>query len=67
MLFRSGTVNFPIGVDPVPVGYKVVSQAEEQWNYLVGANLKASGSWNYGIEVGFSKRTHVMATLNYRF
>ena len=64
---QNGTVNFPIGVDPVPVGYKVVSQAEEQWNYLVGANLKASGSWNYGIEVGFSKRTHVMATLNYRF
>jgi len=64
---QNGTVNFPIGVGPVPVGYKVVSQAEEQWSYLVGANLKASESWNYGIEVGFSKRTHVMATLNYRF
>ncbi|GIT38803.1 MAG: hypothetical protein Ct9H300mP7_7240 [Verrucomicrobiota bacterium] len=24
-------------------------------------------SWNYGIKVGFSDRTHVMATLNYRF
>ena len=64
---QNGTVNFPIGGNPVPVGYDVISEAEEQWNYLVGANLKAGESWNYGIEVGFSKRTHVMATLNYRF
>ena len=64
---QNGTVNFPIGGNPVPVGYDVISEAEEQWNYLVGANLKASESWNYGIEVGFSERTHVMATLNYRF
>ena len=64
---QNGTVNFPIGGNPVPVGYDVISEAEEQWNYLIGANLKAGESWNYGIEVGFSKRTHVMATLNYRF
>jgi len=64
---QNGTVNFPIGGNPVPVGYDVISEAEEQWNYLVGANLKAGESWNYGIEVGFSKRMHVMATLNYRF
>ena len=51
----------------LPVGYDVISEAEDKWNYLVGANLKASESWNYGIEVGFSERTHVMATLNYRF
>jgi len=43
------------------------STSEDKWNYLVGANLKASESWNYGIECGFSERTHVMATLNYRF
>jgi len=65
---QNGTVPFPIpGVDPVPVGFDVISQAEDEWNYLVGANLKAGESWHYGIEVGFSERTHVMATLNYRF
>ncbi|MFQ3169958.1 MAG: hypothetical protein ACI8QI_002541 [Limisphaerales bacterium] len=64
---QNGTVKFPVVGQAVPVGYDVISEAEDKWNYLVGANLKASESWNYGIEVGFSKRTHVMATLNYRF
>ena len=64
---QNGTVKFPIMGTSVPVGYDVISEAKEEWNYLVGANLKASESWNYGIEVGFSDRTHVMATLNYRF
>jgi len=64
---QNGTVKFPIMGTSVPVGYDVISAAKEEWNYLVGANLKASESWNYGIEVGFSERTHVMATLNYRF
>ena len=64
---QNGTVKFPIMGASVPVGYDVISEAKEEWNYLVGANLKASESWNYGIEVGFSDRTHVMATLNYRF
>ena len=64
---QNGTVKFPIMGVSVPVGYDVISAAKEEWNYLVGANLKASESWNYGIEVGFSDRTHVMATLNYRF
>ena len=64
---QNGTVKFPIAGVSVPVGYNVISAAKEEWNYLVGANLKASESWNYGIEVGFSDRTHVMATLNYRF
>ena len=64
---QNGTVKFPIMGASVPVGYDVISAAKEEWNYLVGANLKASESWNYGIEVGFSDRTHVMATLNYRF
>ncbi|MDE2641825.1 MAG: hypothetical protein OSB55_03590, partial [Verrucomicrobiota bacterium] len=64
---QNGTVNFPVMGQAVPVGYRVISEAENKWNYLVGANLKASESWNYGIEVGFSDRTHAMATLNYRF
>ena len=64
---QNGTVKFPIMGTSVPVGYDVISAAKEEWNYLVGANLKASESWNYGIELGFSDRTHVMATLNYRF
>jgi len=64
---QNGTVNFPVMGQSLPVGYDVISEAEDKWNYLVGANLKASESWNYGIEVGFSERTHVMATLNYRF
>jgi hypothetical protein len=64
---QNGTVKFPVVGQAVPVGYDVISEAEDKWNYLVGANLKAGESWNYGIEVGFSKRTHVMATLNYRF
>ena len=64
---QNGTVNFPVMGQAVPVGYDVLSNAEDEWNYLVGANLKAGESWNYGIEVGFSERTHVMATLNYRF
>ena len=64
---QNGTVNFPVVGQSLPVGYDVISEAEDKWNYLVGANLKASESWNYGIEVGFSERTHVMATLNYRF
>jgi len=64
---QNGTVNFPVAGQSLPVGYDVISEAEDKWNYLVGANLKASESWNYGIEVGFSERTHVMATLNYRF
>ena len=64
---QNGTANFPVMGQAVPVDYDVISEAEEQWNYLVGANLKAGESWNYGIEVGFSERTHVMATLNYRF
>ena len=64
---QNGRVKFPIMGTSVPVGYDVISAAKEEWNYLVGANLKASESWNYGIEVGFSDRTHVMATLNYRF
>jgi len=64
---QNGTVNFPVMGQSLPVGYNVISQPEDKWNYLVGANLKASENWNYGIEVGFSDRTHVMATLNYRF
>jgi len=64
---QNGTVIFPVAGQAVPVGYDVISEAEEKWNYLVGANLKAGESWNYGIEVGFSDRTHVMAMLNYRF
>ncbi len=64
---QNGIVGFPILGQEVSVGYDVISEAEEKWNYLVGANLKAGESWNYGIEVGFSERTHVMATLNYRF
>jgi len=64
---QNGTVNFPIMGQSVPVGYDVTSEAEEKWNYLVGTNLKAGESWNYGIEAGFSDRTHVLATINYRF
>ena len=64
---QNGTVNFPIMGQSVPVGYDVTSEAEEQWNYLVGVNLKTGESWNYGIEAGFSGRTHVLATINYRF
>jgi hypothetical protein len=64
---QNGTVNFPVMGQSLPVGYNVISQPEDKWNYLVGANLKVSESWNYGIEVGFSDRTHAMATLNYRF
>ncbi|MEC9080508.1 MAG: hypothetical protein VX704_00720 [Verrucomicrobiota bacterium] len=64
---QNGTANFPVMGQPVPVGYDVISEAEDEWNYLVGTNLKAGENWNYGIEVGFSGRTHVMATLNYRF
>ena len=64
---QNGTVKFPIMGTSVPVGYDVISAAKEEWNYLVGAKLKAGESWNYGIELGFSDRTHVMATLNYRF
>ena len=64
---QNGPASISLGGQSVPVHYDVISQAEDEWNYLVGANLKASESWHYGIEVGFSKRTHVMATLNYRF
>ncbi len=64
---QNGPASISLGGQSVPVHYEVISQAEDEWNYLVGANLKAGESWNYGIEVGFSKRTHVMATLNYRF
>ena len=64
---QNGPASISLGGQSVPVHYDVISQAEDEWNYLVGANLKAGESWNYGIEVGFSKRTHVMATLNYRF
>ncbi|GIT12736.1 MAG: hypothetical protein CM1200mP34_1420 [Verrucomicrobiales bacterium] len=59
---QNGTANFPVMGQAVPVDYDVISEAEEQWNYLVGANLKAGESWNYGIEIGFSERTHVMAS-----
>ena len=66
---QNGTVKFELPtavgiatgvVDPVPVGYKVVSQAEEQWNYLVGANLKpvirlaASGKVNSGASIAMN-------------
>ena len=51
----------------VPVGYDVVSEAEDEWNFLLGINLKNGGNWNYGLEAGFSERKHIMATLNYRF
>ena len=51
----------------VPVGYDVVSEAEDEWNFLLGVNLKTGGNWNYGLEAGFSERKHIMATLNYRF
>ena len=64
---QNGTANFPIAGNQVPVGYSVVSEAEEEWNYLVGFNIKTSNNWNYGVEAGFSDRKHVMATLNYRF
>ncbi len=64
---QNGTVKFPVMGQAVPVGYDVVSEAEEEWNCLIGANFKVNDSWNYGIEVGFSDRDHVMATINYRF
>ena len=64
---QNGTASFPIAGNPVPVGYSVVSEAEEEWNYLIGFNIETSNNWNYGLEAGFSDRTHVMATLNYRF
>ena len=64
---QNGTVKFPIMGQSVPVGYNVNSEAEEEWNYLIGANCNVSDAWNYGIEVGFSERDHVMATINYRF
>ena len=64
---QNGTVKFPVMGQAVPVGYDVVSEAEDEWNSLVGANFKASESWNYGIELGFTGRKHVMATINYRF
>jgi len=64
---QNGTVDFPIMGQAVPVGYDVISEAEDDWNFLVGINLKTGSNWNYGIEAGFSERKHVMATLNYRF
>lgn len=64
---QNGSVKFPIMGMPVPVGYDVVSETEDEWNLLVGVNLKTSGNWNYGIEAGFAERKHIMATLNYRF
>ena len=64
---RNGSVNFPIMGQSVPVGYDVVSEAEDEWNFLLGVNLKTGGNWNYGLEAGFSERKHLMATLNYRF
>ena len=64
---QNGSVKFPIMGMPVPVGYDVVSEAEDEWNLLVGVNLKTSDNWNYGIEAGFAERKHIMATLNYRF
>ena len=64
---QNGSVNFPIMGQSVPVGYDVVSEAEDEWNFLLGVNLKTGGNWNYGLEAGFSERKHIMATLNYRF
>ena len=64
---QNGSVKFPIMGMPVPVGYDVISEAEDEWNLLVGVNLKTSDNWNYGIEAGFAERKHIMATLNYRF
>ncbi len=64
---QNGSVNFPIMGQSVPVGYDVISEAEDEWNFLIGVNLKTGENWNYGIEAGFADRKHVMATLNYRF
>ena len=64
---QNGSVNFPIMGQSVPVGYDVVSEAEDEWNFLLGINLKTGGNWNYGLEAGFSERKHIMAPLNYRF
>ena len=64
---QNGSVNFPIMGQSVPVGYDVVSEAVDEWNFLLGVNLKNGGNWNYGLEAGFSERKHIMATLNYRF
>jgi hypothetical protein len=54
------------GDDPV-VRYRLNKQVEQPWNMLVGTQLELTENWQIRAEVGFIKRTQVIAGLNYRF
>jgi hypothetical protein len=55
-----------LGEDPV-VRYKLDKRVERPWNMVAGAQLELTEHWQIRVEVGFIKRTQVIAGLNYRF
>jgi hypothetical protein len=55
-----------LGEDPV-VRYKLDKRVARPWNMVAGAQLELSENWQLRVEVGFIKRTQVIAGLNYRF
>ena len=55
-----------LGDDPV-IRYRLDKRVSQPWNMLVGAQLELSEHWQLRAEVGFIKRTQVIAGLNYRF
>lgn len=53
--------------DDMKLTYSVDKAPEHAWNMIVGANLALTRHWYLQTEVGFIKKTTVMAGVNYRF
>jgi hypothetical protein len=55
-----------LGDDPV-IRYRLDKKVSAPWNMVVGTQLEITQRWQVRLEVGFIKRTQVIAGLNYRF
>ncbi|MBT3570678.1 MAG: hypothetical protein HN494_17650 [Opitutae bacterium] len=49
------------------IGYDVQQEAEEEWNFLVGASLNLTEQLDIAVEGGFGDREQVMGNLTFRF
>jgi len=64
---HQGNYVVDFGFGPVPVGYAVTLQQQEEINYLVGLNYEFNDTWNATLEAGFGDRESVQVGVQMRF
>lgn len=64
---HQGIYNVDFGFGPVPVGYSVNLQQQEDINFLIGLNYEFNENWNATLEAGLGDRESYQISVQWRF